>query len=130
MRKYVKILKADLGSEIKAAYDAHDLSTLSRICEEIIPHLTENLWKLKELREDLWMADAKPFGYELIDLRMGGVITRLDSTRRRLHSYVEGKISRLEELETERIQYFAEGEPAIENHWQRAVSGADFTDTI
>ena len=122
--------KADLGSEIKAAYDAHDLSTLSRICEEIIPHLTENLWKLKELREDLWMADAKPFGYELIDLRMGGVITRLDSTRRRLHSYVEGKISRLEELETERIQYFAEGEPAIENHWQRAVSGADFTDTI
>lgn len=74
--------KADLGSEIKAAYDAHDLSTLSRICEEIIPHLTENLWKLKELREDLWMADAKPFGYELIDLRMGGVITRLDSTRR------------------------------------------------
>ena len=65
----------------------------------------------------------KPFGYELIDLRMGGVITRLDSTRRRLHSYVEGKISRLEELETERIQYFAEGEPAIENHWQRAVSG-------
>lgn len=122
--------KADLGSEIKAAYDAHDLSTLSRICEEIIPHLTENLWKLKELREDLWMADAKPFGYELIDLRMGGVITRLDSTRRRLHSYVEGKISGLEELETERIPYFAEGEPAIENHWQRAVSGADFTDTI
>ena len=55
------------------------------------------------------------FGYELIDLRMGGVITRLDSTRRRLHSYVEGKISRLEELETERIPYFAEGEPAIEN---------------
>ena len=67
-------------------------------------------------------AEKKSFGYELIDLRMGGVITRLDSTRRRL--------SRLEELETERIPYFAEGEPAIENHWQRAASGADFTDTI
>ena len=75
-------------------------------------------------------AEKKSFGYELIDLRMGGVITRLDSTRRRLHNYVEGKISRLEELETERIPYFAEGEPAIENHWQRAASGADFTDTI
>ena len=48
-------------------------------------------------------AEKKSFGYELIDLRMGGVITRLDSTRRRLHNYVEGKISRLEELETERI---------------------------
>ena len=40
-------------------------------------------------------AEKKSFGYELIDLRMGGVITRLDSTRRRLHNYVEGKISRL-----------------------------------
>ena len=39
-------------------------------------------------------AEKKSFGYELIDLRMGGVITRLDST------------------------------------WQRAASGADFTDTI
>ena len=122
--------KADLGLKIKTAYDTHDLSTLRQLYEEIIPHLTEQLWKLKELREDLWMADAKPFGYELIDLRMGGVITRLDSSRRRLRDYVEGKISRLEELETERIPYFAEGEPAIENHWQRAVSGADFTDTI
>ena len=44
--------------------------------------------------------------------------------------YVEGRIDKLEELETERIPYFAEGKPAIENHWQRAVSGADFTDTI
>lgn len=122
--------KADLGSEIKTAYDAHDLSTLKNICEEIIPQLTGKVWKLKELREELWMEDAKPFGYELIDLRLGGVLTRLDGCKRRLQKYAEGKIDKLEELEAERIPYFAEGEPAIENHWQRAVSGADFTDTI
>ena len=126
----VLVQKSDLGLKIKTAYDTQDLSTQRQLYEKIIPRLTEELWKLKELREDLWMADAKPFGYELIDLRMGGVITRLDSTKRRLHKYVEGKISRLEELETKRFPYFAEGEPAIENHWQRAVSGADFTDTI
>jgi len=122
--------KSELGVQIKLAYDAHDLSTLKQIYEEIIPHLTEKMWKLKDLREDLWMTDAKPFGYELIDLRIGGVITRMESSRRRLQKYAEGRISRLEELETERIPYFAEGKPAIENHWQRAVSGADFTDTI
>lgn len=122
--------KSELSVQIKVAYDAQDLSTLRQLCEEIIPHLTEKLWKLKELREDLWMTDAKPFGYELIDLRMGGVITRLESSRRRLLKYVEGRIDKLEELETERIPYFAEGKPAIENHWQRTVSGADFTDTI
>ena len=115
---------------MKAAYDKKQLLVLKEICEKEIPETIQNLEKMKILREDLWMADAKPFGYELIDLRMGGVITRLDSTKRRLHKYVEGKISRLEELETKRFPYFAEGEPAIENHWQRAVSGADFTDTI
>lgn len=122
--------KSELGVCIKSAYDTHDLSTLESVYEDVIPFITEKMWKLKELREDLWMNDAKPFGYELIDLRFGGVITRLESCRRRLHKYVEGKISRLEELETKRFPYFAEGEPAIENHWQRAVSGADFTDTI
>ena len=122
--------KADLGLEIKTAYDTHDLSTLKNIYEEIIPYLMEKLWKLKELREELWMGDAKPFGYELIDLRLGGVLTRLESCKRRLQKYAEGKIDKLEEVEAERLPYFAEGEPAIENHWQRAVSEADFTDTI
>ena len=122
--------KSELGIKIKTAYDAQDLSTLKIICEDIIPSVTEKMWKLKELRENLWMEDAKPFGYELIDLRLGGVITRLDSCRRRLQKYIEGKVLKLEELETDRIPYFAEGNPAIENRWQRAVSGADFTDTI
>ncbi len=122
--------KSELGVCIKSAYDTHDLSTLESVYEDVIPFITEKMWKLKELREDLWMNDAKPFGYELIDLRFGGVITRLESCRRRLQKYVNGRISVLEELEADRIPYFAEGKPAIENHWQRAVSGADFTDTI
>ena len=29
--------KADLGVRLKKAYDAHDLSTLETICEEVIP---------------------------------------------------------------------------------------------
>lgn len=126
----ILVQKSELGVRIKAAYDKHDLSTLRNICEEIIPSVTEKLWKLKELREDLWMEDAKPFGYELIDLRLGGVITRLESSKRRLQKYIDGRIDSLEELEAERIPYFADGAPAIENHWQRAISGADLTDTI
>ena len=126
----ILVQKSELGVKIKKAYDTQDLSTIKTICEDMIPEITEKMWKLKELREDLWMKDAKPFGYELIDLRLGGVITRLESSRRRLQKYTEGNLEKLEELETERIPYFAEGEPAIENHWQRAISGADLTDTI
>lgn len=122
--------KADLGVKIKAAYDAHDLSTLQSISEEKIPHIITQMWKLKDLREDLWMEDGKPFGYELIDLRLGGVLTRLESCSRRLEKYMQGALPKLEELEGERLPYFGEGETAIENRWQRAISGADLTDTI
>ena len=45
------------------------------------------------------MADAKPFGYELLDIRIGGVITRLKSAGRRIERYLAGDIMRLEELE-------------------------------
>ena len=122
--------KADLGVKIKAAYDAHDLSTLQSISEEKIPHIITQMWKLKDLREDLWMEDGKPFGYELIDLRLGGVLIRLESCSRRLEKYMQGALPKLEELEGERLPYFGEGETAIENRWQRAISGADLTDTI
>ena len=44
--------------------------------------------------------------------------------------YMQGALPKLEELEGERLPYFGEGETAIENRWQRAISGADLTDTI
>lgn len=122
--------KAELGIRIKKAYDKKELSTLVRICEEDIPRIIENMWKLKEYREKLWMKNAKPFGFELLDLRMGNVIIRLESSRRRLNQYIQGKTEKLEELEGKRLPYFREGEAKIENRWQRTISGADLTDSI
>ena len=94
--------KANLGLRIKKAYDTGDLSTLEKICGEVIPRLTEKMWKLKWIREELWLQDAKAFGYELLDIKLGGVITRLESHRRRIQSYLDGKVKKLEELEQER----------------------------
>ncbi|NCB93617.1 MAG: beta-N-acetylhexosaminidase [Clostridia bacterium] len=130
--------KADLGIRIKNAYDAKDLSTLSLICEEVIPSITENLWEMKLQREQLWLRDAKPFGYELLDIKLGGVITRLESNRRRILSYLEGNISALEELEQVRLPYFTckttlhhdPEESLSENRWHRIVSGCEIIDTI
>lgn len=78
----------------------------------------------------MWMAEAKPFGYELLDLKLGGVIIRLESTRRRLRSFLDGEVSRLEELEAERLSYFGGDMDKRENRWSRIVSGSDLIDTI
>ena len=61
---------------------------------------------MRGLREELWMCQAKPFGYELLDIKLGGVEARLKSHIRRIESYVTGDIHRLEELEQERLPYW------------------------
>ena len=122
--------KADLGVRLKKAYDAHDLSTLETICEEVIPGIINDLSTTKLLREDLWMREAKPFGYELVDIKLSGVIARLTSTRRRLRYYIDGRVKHLEELEADRLPYFLPGTPKRENLWHRIISGADLMDTI
>nr|WP_314503112.1 beta-N-acetylhexosaminidase [uncultured Lachnoanaerobaculum sp.] len=122
--------KADLGVRLKDLYEVQDLSAIRKICENEIPNTIESLKKMKILREELWMYDAKPWGYELMDIKLGGVITRLESTKRRVFSYVNGELSSLEELENERLPYFGEKSAKRENRWNRIISGCDLVDTI
>lgn len=90
------------------------------------------------LREKLWFEDAKPFGYELLDIRLGGVKIRLKSCQRRLWDYLSGKVSRLEELEQERLPYWdLKGtdpqDPKAElreNLWDKIISGCGLIDTV
>ena len=98
--------KGDLGIRLKQAYDSKNLSTMEEISQKVIPRLLENLQAMHMIRETLWMKDAKPFGYELLDIKLGGVATRLCSCQRRINEYLQGNISHLEELEQERLPYW------------------------
>lgn len=130
--------KADLGIRLKKAYDSKDLSTMKEISEEVIPRLLENLQTMHMVREELWMKHAKPFGYELLDIKLGGVATRLRGCQRRINGYLQGNISRLEELEQERLPYWetettyphSQKNALRENLWNRIISGCDLIDTI
>ena len=85
---------------------------------------------MKVLREDLWMSEAKPFGYELMDVKLGAVITRLNSTIRRIKKYLDGSIPCLEKLEETRLPYFEKNADKRENRWSQIISGSDLIDTI
>lgn len=122
--------KADLGVHIKDAYDREEKEILKEISQNEIPDIICNLEEMKRIREEIWMTDAKPFGYELLDVKLGGVITRLKSTGRRIDNYLNGKVSRLEELEETRLPYFTDEMDKRENRWDRITSGCDLNDTI
>lgn len=130
--------KADLGICIKNAYDSKDLSTLKQISEETIPQLLELIRSMKMVREEIWLADAKPFGYELLDIKLGGVITRLESNQRRINNYLSGRVQKLEELEHPRLPFFktetsmghTRDISLMANQWDKIVSGCNIIDTI
>ena len=122
--------KADLGMCIKSAYDRSDRAALKDISQNVIPGIICNLTDMKSSREKIWMNDAKPFGYEILDIKIGGVITRLKSTGHRIDNYLNGNVLRLEELEEERLPYFTKGMDKRENLWNRIISGCDLNDTI
>ena len=122
--------KADLGVRIKASYDKNQKLALKEICEKEIPETIQNLEEMKVLREELWMSEAKPFGYELMDVKLGAVITRLNSTIRRIKKYLDGSIPCLEKLEETRLPYFEKNADKRENRWSQIISGSDLIDTI
>ena len=87
----------------------------------------EKMTDMKSSREKIWMNDAKPFGYEILDIKIGGVITRLKVQDNRIDNYLNGNVLRLEE---ERLPYFTKGMDKRENLWNRIISGCDLNDTI
>lgn len=56
------------------------------------------------LRSENWFSTYKPFGWEVLDLRYGGLQSRLETMHERLIAYLdvkESSVTKLEELEVE-----------------------------
>ena len=48
--------------------------------------------------EKRWLKDNKAFGAEILTIRLGGLIARLDFCTRRVKAYAAGEIEEIEEL--------------------------------
>ncbi len=100
-------VKACLGIKIAEYYRANEKAALRAIADKEIPLLRTKVDELRKAHREAWYMTYKPFGWEVLDLRYGGVMSRADSVVERLKSFVEGKIGRIEELEEEKL-YFRE----------------------
>lgn len=101
----VLALKAGVGVRLKQAYDGKDIDQLKRIAENELPEIVKRAKALRNAHRTQWFKINKPFGWEVIDIRYGGLLNRLDSAIERINDYVEKKIDHIEELEQERLYY-------------------------
>ncbi|MDR2759552.1 MAG: beta-N-acetylhexosaminidase [Spirochaetaceae bacterium] len=116
-------LKADLGKKITAAYKAGDKSALRFLAETAIPGLIRRTEELRRFNRDYWMAHIKPLGWEVLDLRYGALLARLDTAAYRIKSWLAGKTSVIEELEETRLPFSSRGLSECNCYGRFAMSG-------
>ena len=74
----------------------------------------------------MWYTDNKPHGFDVQEIRLGGLLFRLKSCKERLQKFANGEIERIEELE-ERIVNYADGS----NELEKGVRGLnDYKSTV
>lgn len=101
----VLTLKADVGIRITDAYLIGNKQELESITKEILPEIRVRVEKLRAYHQERWHIVNKPFGWEVMDIRYGGLIMSLTTAINRLTAYLAGQVERLEELEEKRLLY-------------------------
>ena len=114
-------LKVDLGVKLRKAYKENDKAKLANLIDRIEPLLAK-IDLFNKSVEKQWMIECRPFGYEVLDGRLGFLKNRLSSVKQRVQDYLEGKIDKIEELEQEILPYDGFDYEVSWNHWLRTVS--------
>lgn len=126
----VLAIKAELGVKTRKAYLEKDFETI----KELIGEYSTLMEKVEDFYEALqyqWMAENKPHGFDVQDIRLGGMKQRIAHCTERLEDLVSGEIDRIEELEEPVLHPFGEDgkcEPApfFYTEWCGTVSPNNF----
>ncbi len=95
-------LKCDIGIKLKKAYDCSDKDALQALVQRLylLKAKTDQFRRIIRIQ---WLTENKPFGLDVQDLRIGGLIARIDTAIYRIEGFLSGEFDRLEELEQERL---------------------------
>ena len=99
-------IKYDLGLRLRNAYTEKDNAKLKEIADDF-EKVIDKLNIFYDNFSNLWYKENKPEGFEVQDIRLGGLMQRLKATKNRLINYINGSCENLPELETELLD--AEG---------------------
>lgn len=102
---HVLSLKSDIGLKIKEFYGKKDFESLRCIVDYELPKLKKYVVNLRMAHREQWLKTNKVFGWEVLDIRYGGLLARIETAICRLRDYIEGNVTLLEELEEERLYF-------------------------
>ena len=96
-------VKCQLDKKTRTAYENRDKATLERLAKEDYAAAVRKIKNFHRIYRDFWMGENKPQGFEIQDIRMGGLCQRLETCQQRLLDYCAGKLEKIEELEEAKL---------------------------
>lgn len=98
-------LKAEIGLKIRNAYIHSNKGELKNFADKILPELLARLEEFHNAFRRMWFESCKGHGFEVNDIRIGGVKERVRTVILRIEQYLSGEIDVIEELEDERLYF-------------------------
>ena len=92
-------LKYDLGVKTRELYQTGDKEGLRTLVKTVYRPLVKRIKRFYDAYSVQWFTENKPFGFEIQDLRTGGLIFRLNACAERILKYADGQIESIPELE-------------------------------
>ena len=125
-------LKYELGVKTRAAYKAGNKAELVRLAKEDYTILERRIKNFHKHFEKQWYMDNKPSGFEVHDGRLGALVQRLDSCKRRLLAYADGKIEKIDELEADILTFLGleKGQQLTYTCYGRIATANQFTHAL
>lgn len=97
-------IKYDLGYRSRMVYKNGNKKQLKNLIKDYGVAI-KRLDAFYEAFKVAWYTDNKAFGFEVTDIRLGGVKQRLTHAKDVLTDYLKGKIDHIEELEVELVEF-------------------------
>ncbi|MFH0796476.1 MAG: beta-N-acetylhexosaminidase [Candidatus Omnitrophota bacterium] len=98
-------IKCDCRKNLVSAYRAKDKKRMRCILNQEVVPLTREVRTLWKIHRGMWLNTYKPFGLEVLEIRYGGLIARLESLQERLKEYLDGKVTSIPEFETKLLKF-------------------------
>ena len=119
-------IKYELGVKTRKAYNSGDKDELSRLANEDYAKAIKLVDTFGKAFEKQWFCENKTSGFDVQDLRIGGLVRRLTACKKRLLDYTDGKIDRIEELEGDILPFGTKSESIGFNNYALNATGNVF----
>lgn len=119
-------VKAELGAKTHEAYKSGDRLVVSVLLADY-EELLEKLNLFYHAYKKQWFSENKPHGFDVQDIRLGGLIMRTKTWMERLKQYADGEIDVIEELEEKQLDFMGGNEKfgkehVLFNSWRNIVT--------